>query len=171
MQRADLELAPPRKPLAIRSPPPRACLQHCDRFVHPAQQRVSLLKHLHRHVRMAVFGLEQLLGVDEVRVRVVAVADPLNRQPEDRGVEAGNYLRRHSSTGSNRGTAWAAMPAPDPAEESFEPPPDPADAATCVCMRAVYWGSSSRTDDVTPSAASRRASARRGRARRPAMPA
>ena len=44
-------------------------------------------EHLHRHVRMAALGLEQLLGQDEVGVRVVAGADPLDRQPEHLGCQ------------------------------------------------------------------------------------
>jgi hypothetical protein len=42
-----------------------------------------------------VLGLEQLLGVDEVGVRLVALADLLHRQAEDLGVEASGDLRRH----------------------------------------------------------------------------
>ena len=39
------------------------------------------------HARVAALGLEQLLGVVEVGVGVVAVADPLDRQAEDLGRE------------------------------------------------------------------------------------
>jgi len=40
-------------------------------------------------VRVLALGLQQLLGEDEVGVGVVAVADPVDRQPEDLRVEAG----------------------------------------------------------------------------------
>jgi hypothetical protein len=38
-------------------------------------------------------GLQQRLGENEVGVGVVAVADPVDRKPEDRGVEAVGDLR------------------------------------------------------------------------------
>jgi hypothetical protein len=44
-------------------------------------------------VRVLALGLQQRLGEDEVRVGVVAVADPIDREPEDRGVEAVGDLR------------------------------------------------------------------------------
>jgi hypothetical protein len=44
-------------------------------------------------VGVLALGLQQRLGEDEVRVGVVAVADPIDREPEDRGVEAVGDLR------------------------------------------------------------------------------
>jgi hypothetical protein len=37
---------------------------------------------------MLSFGLEQRLGQDEVRVGVIALANPVDRQAEDRWVQA-----------------------------------------------------------------------------------
>jgi hypothetical protein len=44
-------------------------------------------------VRVLALGLQQRLGEDEVRVGVIAVADPVDREPEDGGVEAVGDLR------------------------------------------------------------------------------
>ena len=88
VQRVHLQLVPAGDPAAVRVVAAGAQLQDRDRLVDPAQQRVVLLEHLHRDVRMVVLGLEQLLGVDEVGVRVVALPDPLHRQAEDLGIEA-----------------------------------------------------------------------------------
>ena len=52
------------------------------------------LEDLHRHPRMVVLRLEQLLGQVEVGVRVVATSDALDRHPEDIRIEplARGYL-------------------------------------------------------------------------------
>jgi hypothetical protein len=44
-------------------------------------------------VGVLALGLQQRLSEDEVRVGVIAVADPVNGKPEDRGVEAVRDLR------------------------------------------------------------------------------
>jgi hypothetical protein len=44
-------------------------------------------------VGVLALGLQQRLGEHEVRVGVIAVTDPIDRQPEDRGVEAVGDLR------------------------------------------------------------------------------
>ncbi len=114
VQGVDLELIPPGDPGAVVLVP-SAQLQHRDRLVDPAQQRVSLLEHLHGDRGVVVLGLQQLLGVDEVGVGVVAVADSLHRKAEDRGVEAlaGGGLRRHG--GSLFGSLRSARPLPEAA--------------------------------------------------------
>ncbi len=83
VQRLHLQLRPavlPGAPLA----PPRAFAQDRDRLVDPAEQPMVLGEALHRHLRSPPFGFQQLLGEDEIGVRVVAGADFLQRQAEGR---------------------------------------------------------------------------------------
>jgi hypothetical protein len=54
-------------------------------------------------------GLEQVLGEDEVRVGVVPVADAVDREPEDRWVEAVGDLRGDAVSLFSRGTLTGAM--------------------------------------------------------------
>ncbi len=87
VQRVHLELIPPRHPATVRAEAAGGELQDRDRLVDPAQQRLLLLEDLQHHPRVVVDILEQPLGVDEVRVRVIALAQPLDWQPEDVGLE------------------------------------------------------------------------------------
>jgi hypothetical protein len=59
-----------------------ALLEDRDRLVDAAEDRVLALEDLHEDAGPAPRVLEQLLGVVEVRVGVVAVADALHRQAE-----------------------------------------------------------------------------------------
>ncbi len=82
VQGVDDELVPSWDPLPVAFVT-GAGLEHRDRLIDPAEDRILLLEDLHRHPRMLVLGLQQLLGVDEVRVGVVAGSDPLHREAED----------------------------------------------------------------------------------------
>ena len=73
-ERVDLELVPAGDPAAVVGLAARAQLEDRDRLVDAAEHRLLLLEDLHRDARVMVLGLEQLLGVDEVRVGVVAAA-------------------------------------------------------------------------------------------------
>ena len=82
VQRLDLELleaVDPEVALVVAG----ALLEHGDRLVDPAEDRLLALEDLHQHPRVVIVGLQQLLGQVEVRVRVVALADLLHRQAED----------------------------------------------------------------------------------------
>jgi hypothetical protein len=54
---------------------------------------------------MIVLALEQLLGQDEVGIGVVAAADAIDRQAEDRGIEAIGDLRRDAGQSIARSPA------------------------------------------------------------------
>ena len=55
-----------------------ALLEHGDRLVDAPEHRPLLLEDLHRHPRMSLVLLEQLLREVEIGVGVVAVPDPLD---------------------------------------------------------------------------------------------
>src|ERR1700751_2042783 len=58
---------------------------------------------------MVALRLEQLLGVDEVRVGVVTAADPVDGQTENGGIEQRLGLRRHAGSlnrGAGLGRSW-----------------------------------------------------------------
>ena len=85
VQRVDLELLERVDPAPVLVSVAGALPDHRERLVDAAEDRLLALEHLHQHARVVAVLLEQRLGVVEVRVRVVAVADLLDRQPEDRG--------------------------------------------------------------------------------------
>ena len=87
VQRVDDEPIPAGDPSAV-SLVSRGRLEDRDRLVDTAEHRVLLLEDLHRHVWMLALGLEQALGEHEIRVRVIAAANPIDGETEDLGVEA-----------------------------------------------------------------------------------
>ena len=91
------ELVPAGHPLAIHVAPGTE-LEDRERLVDPAQDRLALLEDLHRDVRVLALVLEQLLGEHEVGVGVVPVADALDRQPEDVGVQPRGDRRGHGAS-------------------------------------------------------------------------
>ena len=82
-ERRHPQIRPAVAPAAVRRPPARAEIEDRQRLVDPAEQAAVLGKGLHRHPRVTTLGFEQLLGEDEVGVRVVAGADFPDREPED----------------------------------------------------------------------------------------
>ncbi len=108
VQRAHLQLVPAELPAAAGIAPAGALAQDRDRLVDAAQHRFALLKDLRRDAWVQVLGLEQLLGLVEVRVAVVPVADPVDRQAEDLGLEAGTALGRYAAPSTLRISASAA---------------------------------------------------------------
>ena len=70
-----------------RVPVAAAELEDRDRLVDPAQHRLALLEHLHRHARVAVALLEQAAREVEVGVRVVAGRDALGGEAKDARIQ------------------------------------------------------------------------------------
>ena len=102
VQRLDLEVLPavdPQVALVVAG----ALLEHRDRLVDPAEDRLLALEDLHQHPRVVAVGLQQLLGQVEVRVGVVAVADLLHRQAEDGRRQAHALADGHLT---RRSTRW-----------------------------------------------------------------
>ena len=87
VQGADLELVPAVLPAAV-DVAPGALLEHGDRLVDAAEDRVLLLEDLHEHARAMALELEQVAGQVEVLVGVVALAHALDGQPERLGGQA-----------------------------------------------------------------------------------
>jgi hypothetical protein len=87
VQRADVELGPPILPAAL-DVAPGALLEHGDRLVDAAEDRVLLLEDLHEHARTVALELEQVARQVEVLVGVIALAHALDRQPERLGGQA-----------------------------------------------------------------------------------
>ncbi|GBD46580.1 hypothetical protein HRbin41_01408 [bacterium HR41] len=96
VKRPHFELVPTVLPAAVGKAPSRAELEHRDRLVDATQHRAVLLKHLHRDARVHAALFEQPFGEVEVRVGVVAVADLLDRQTEDRRIEPLAARRRRA---------------------------------------------------------------------------
>ena len=88
VQGADHERVPAVLPVAVGQAAAGAPLEDRDRLVDAAEDRLLLLEDLHQHVRVAALFDEQIAGEVEVLVGVVAVAHPLHREAEDRGIEA-----------------------------------------------------------------------------------
>ena len=65
-----------------------AQLEDRDRLIHPAEKRLRLAEHLHRHSRRVMVGAEDLTSADEVFVGVVALPHLVDRQVEHAGVAA-----------------------------------------------------------------------------------
>jgi hypothetical protein len=83
VQRMDLEVLEAVDPLAVLAAAPGALLEHRDRLVDPAENRLPALEHLHQRAGVVVVVLQQRLRVVEVRVGVVPVADLLDGKAED----------------------------------------------------------------------------------------
>ena len=97
VERADLEVVPAALPDAVLVAVAGALAQDRDRLVDPAEHRVLvLLEDLHEHLRVVVVVLEQALGEVEVGVRVVALANALDGQAEDRRGQAAALDGRHA---------------------------------------------------------------------------
>ena len=95
VERVHVELVPAGMPAAVLAPAPGAELEDRDRLVDAAEHRVlGALEDLHEHARVAAVVLEQPARVDEVGVRVVAVAHALHRQAEHARRQARAGLRR-----------------------------------------------------------------------------
>jgi len=95
VQRPHVHLCPAADPFAAGARSPGASAQDCDRLIDPAQNRLVLLEDLYQDPWVEVLGFEQPLRVHEVRVRVVTGPQLLERQTEDRRIEAVGYPRRH----------------------------------------------------------------------------
>src|SRR6185295_7593726 len=108
VQRVHLEVLEAVDPLAVVAALPGALLDDGDRLVDPAEERVLALEHLHHHARVVVVGLQQLLRVVEVRVGVVAVADLVQRQAEDRGRQALLLAGAHEGNASLSRGPWTS---------------------------------------------------------------
>ena len=76
-----------------RVPVVRAELQHCDRLVHAAEDRLVLLEHLHQNVWAAPVGEQRFAREVEIRVGVIAGADLLDGEVERLGRET---VTRHA---------------------------------------------------------------------------
>src|SRR5919106_1174665 len=87
LQGADVEPGPAGAPLALGIALAGTELQDRDRLVDAAEDRLFLLEDLHQERGAVPLGLEQFLGVVEVRVGVVARAQLLHRKAEDGRVE------------------------------------------------------------------------------------
>ena len=120
----DLELVPTRNPFAAGCARRPASAPPSPR---PSRRAaIVLLEDLHRHPRLAVLPLQQLLGVHEVGVGVVARPDPVDRESEDVGSEAsvacgslfspvqGRFARRRASPS-------ATSPTPPSSKASASP--------------------------------------------------
>jgi hypothetical protein len=91
VQGADLELLPAVLP-AAGEVAPGAQLEHGDRLVDAAEDRVVLLEDLHAHARAMALELEQVAGEVEVLIGVVALAHALDGQAERLGRQAGHAV-------------------------------------------------------------------------------
>ena len=118
VQRVDLEPVPAALPAAVRHPPPRALADDGDRLVDPAEQGVLALEHLHEDVRVVAVGLQEVARQREVRVGVVALADPLDREPEDLRAQPGalgarqevlRSARTISSSAARPTSSWSSV--------------------------------------------------------------
>src|SRR5215211_3935086 len=76
-----------QRPHIERVPVLAAELEDSDGLVDPTEHRGLLLEDLHGHVRMAALLLQELLREVEVGVGVVALPDPVGREPEDLWIE------------------------------------------------------------------------------------
>jgi len=87
VQGAHIELAPTLLPAAV-DVAPGALLEHGDRLVDPAQDRLLLLEDLHEHARAMALELEQVARQVEVLIGVITLAHALDGQPERLGGQA-----------------------------------------------------------------------------------
>ena len=97
-ERVHLEVVPARDPR--RRPPsrPEHSLRTAIASSIPPSTESRFWKTCISDVRVVVLRLEQLLGVDEVRVGVVPPPDAVDGQAEDRGIEPRLGLRRHAGS-------------------------------------------------------------------------
>jgi hypothetical protein len=104
VERPDLEAVPAVDPL-VALVVPGALLEHRDRLVDAAEDRLLALEDLHQHARVMAVGLQQRLREVEVRVGVVPVADLLHRKAEDGRRQA------HALTDGHGGEGYEMTPA------------------------------------------------------------
>ena len=71
---------------------PGALLEHGDRLVDPAEDRLLLLEDLHQHARAVALELEQVARQVEVLVGVIPLAHALDGQAERLGGQAGHAV-------------------------------------------------------------------------------